>query len=251
MLQVVIYSLEYESGSRPYLDKVATYRTSTAPIDIIVEEDTIVVADLMKSISVLKYQKGEGGLQDSLTEVGRHFETAWATAVAQVDEHSYLQSDAEGNLVVLEQDINGVSEEDRRRLRVTSEMLLGEMVNKIRRIDVEPTADAVVIPRAFMATVEGSIYLFALIAPRAQDLLMRLQQNMTEYIQSPGHVPFNKYRAFKNSVRESDEPSRFVDGELIEKFLDCDTPTQERIVQGLGTSAEEIRLMVENLRRIH
>ncbi|GAM85060.1 hypothetical protein ANO11243_030630 [Dothideomycetidae sp. 11243] len=248
---IVMYSLEYESGSRAYLNKLATFRTATAPIDIVVSGHTIAVADLMKSMSVLQYSRGQGGLPDTLVEIGRHFETAWATAVAQVDDHTYLEADAEGNLVVLNQDVSGVSEEDRRRLRVTSEMLLGEMVNKIRRIDVQPTSGAVVIPRAFLATVEGSIYLFALIAPHAQDLLMRLQQNMAELVQSPGNVPFNKYRAFKNAVRESDEPSRFVDGELIERFLDCDAQIQERIVQGLGPSSEEVRLMVENLKRLH
>ncbi|KAF2152561.1 hypothetical protein K461DRAFT_321547 [Myriangium duriaei CBS 260.36] len=248
---IVMYSLEYESGSRAYLDKIASFRTSTAPIDIVVTDDTIAVADLMKSMSVLKYQKGQGGLPDSLVESGRHFETAWATAVAHVDENTYLEADAEGNLVVLNQDTSGVSEDDRRRLRVTSEMLLGEMVNRIRRIDVQPTPGALVIPRAFLATVEGAIYLFALIAPQAQDLLMRLQQNMAEYVQSPGNVPFNRYRAFKNSVRESEEPNRFVDGELIERFLDCDAETQDRIVQGLGPSVEDVRVMVENLKRLH
>lgn len=209
------------------------------------------MADLMKSLSILKYQIGQGGLPDRLIETGRHFETAWATAVAQIEEHTYLEADAEGNLVVLNQDPTGVSEDDRRRLRVTSEMLLGEMVNRIRRIDVQPTPGAVVIPRAFLATVEGSIYMFALIAPQAQDLLMRLQQNIAEHVKSPGAIPFNKYRAFKNSVRSADEPNRFVDGELIERFLDCDAEVQSRIAQGLGPSMEDIRLMVENLKRLH
>jgi len=39
---------------------------------------------------------------------------------------------------------------------VSSEMLLGEMVNRIRRIDVQTAADAVVAPRAFVGTVRSS-----------------------------------------------------------------------------------------------
>ena len=42
-------------------------------------------------------------------------------------------------------------------------MLLGEMVNRIRPINVTPTASAVVIPGAFLATVEGGVYLFAVL----------------------------------------------------------------------------------------
>lgn len=249
--QVIVYSLEYETASRPYLDKKASYRTSTAPIDITVTGDTIAIADLMKSVSLVQYKQGRAGMPDSLDEIARHYETTWATAVAQIDQNTYLESDAEGNLIVLSHEVASFSDDDRRRLRVTSEMLLGEMVNRIRRIDVQPTPGAIVIPRAFIATVEGSIHLFALISPSKQDLLMRLQENMAQMVQSPGNVPFNKYRAFKTAVREAEEPNRFVDGELIERFLDCDAELQETIVKGLGVDVEEVRGMVESLKRLH
>lgn len=138
---------------------------------------------------------------------------------------------------------------------MTSEMGLGEMVNRIRRIDVTPTANAVVIPRAFLATVEGSIYLFCLIAPGKQDLLIRLQNQLAEMVQSSGGVPFAKFRGFRNQVRDAGEegPARFVDGELIERFLDCPVEVQEAVVKDLPgeVGVEEIRGMIEGLRRIH
>ena len=80
---------------------------------------------------------------------------------------------------------------------------------------------------------------------------MRLQSNIAKYVHSPGNMPFNKYRAFKNEVREAEEPFRFVDGELVEKFLDCPLAMQEEIVEGLGVGIEEVRGMVEGLRRLH
>ena len=65
-------------------------------------------------------------------------------------------------------------------------------------------------------------------------------------------MPFNKYRAFKNAVRESEEPYRFVDGELIEGFLDLGSEVQEEVVGELGeVDVEEVRGMVEGLRRLH
>lgn len=173
--------------------------------------------------------------------------------MANVADNTYLQSDAEGNLIVLQHDINGFSEEDRRRLRVTSEILLGEMVNRIRRIDVTPTPGALAIPRAFLATTEGSIYLFALIAPGKQDLLMRMQTNMAALVKSPGHVEFNSFRGFRNQVRDegANGPMRFVDGGLIERFLDCGEDVQREIIKDLGIELEDARGMVESLRRIH
>ena len=54
----------------------------------------------MKRVSVVQYKRGEAGLPDTLTEIARHFQTTWGTAVAEVAENTYLESDAEGNLMV-------------------------------------------------------------------------------------------------------------------------------------------------------
>jgi len=252
--QVVVYNFSYETPSTPFLTKAASYRTSTAPIDISVDTSTsrIAISDLMKSVSIVQFTAGTTGKRDTLIEVARHFQTTWGTAVALVDANTYLQSDAEGNLMVLHQDVKGEEGhvEDQRRLAVTSELQLGEMVNRIRRIDVPVPDIATVVPRAFVATVEGSIYLFALIAKGKQDLLMRMQAVMARYVHSPGDVEFMKYRAFRNQVREEKEPFRFVDGELIERFLECGEELQQKIVDELGIGLEETRKMVEGLRRL-
>jgi DNA damage-binding protein 1 len=136
------------------LRSVASYRTSTAPIDLAVTNNLIAVADLMKSISVVEAAVIPGSeFTDRLKEVARHFQTVWTTAVADIAENTYLVSDAEGNLIVLRRNINGVTEDDRRRLEVTSEMLLGEMVNRIRPVNIPQTSSVVVTPKAFLGTV--------------------------------------------------------------------------------------------------
>ena len=106
--------------------------------------------------------------------------------------------------------------------------------------------------------MDGSIYLFGLITPPYRDLLMRLQANIADMVHSPGNVPFNSYRAYRSTVREAEEPYRFVDGELVELFLDQSESMQEEMCRGLvpGTSGEkvdieEIRALVEGLRRMH
>lgn len=50
-----------------------------------------------------------------------------------------------------------------------------------------------------------------------------------------------------------EEPQRFVDGELVERFLDLDSEVQEKAVEGLGEGigVEEIKELVEGLRRVH
>jgi DNA damage-binding protein 1 len=163
----VIYSYEGKD-----LKRLAAYRTSTAPIDLAVVDDTIAIADLMKSVSLVRYTPGKAGEADRLIEIARHYQIAWSTAVAPIDDNTFLEADAEGNLMVLHQNVNGVTADDRRRLEVTSEIQLGEMVNRIRRVNVHATDDTPVIPRALMATVRETreLHLQGLTFFRSTDL---------------------------------------------------------------------------------
>lgn len=83
------------------------------------------------------------------------------------------------------------------------------------------------------------------------DLLITLQSNLGNLVAAPGDMEFAKYRAFKNQVREEEEPMRFVDGELIERFLDCEEDVQKEAIAGLGVELEDVRSLVEGLRRLH
>ncbi|KAK1749837.1 DNA damage-binding protein 1 [Echria macrotheca] len=248
---VVISQFEETSAITGQLTKLASYRPSTYPVDIAVHGDMIAVADLTKSVSLVQYVPSIEGKPPQLIERARHYQSAWATAVCHVDVESWLEADADGNLVVLRRNVQGVTDEDKKRLELTSEMNLGEMVNKIREITVETSDTAMVLPKAFLGTVEGGIYMFGLVAPHAQDLLLRFQDKLAAVIKTAGGIEHRTYRAFRNAERESDRPYRFVDGELLERYLDQDEETQKEICQGLGPSIEDMRNTVEELRRMH
>lgn len=150
---VVMYQYTETTETAATLSKLASYRTSTCPISLDVTDNIITVGDMMKSISLVEYTAGKEGLPDKLSEVARHMDAIWTTSVVHIEEQSYLESDHYGNLLVLRRNINGVTLEDRKRLEMTSEMNLGEQVNKIVKIQVEPSIKAMVIPKAFLATV--------------------------------------------------------------------------------------------------
>lgn len=57
--------------------------------------------------------------------------------------------------MVLRQNVAGVTADDKRRLEIVGEIRLGEMVNRIRRVEVEESPNAVVVPKAFMGTVSA------------------------------------------------------------------------------------------------
>ena len=93
--------------------------------------------------------------------------------------------------------------------------------------------------------------MFGTVAPQAQDLMLNFQTRLASAIQTTGMIEFSTYRAFRNREREGDGPFRFLDGELLERFLDVDEATQEEICRGLGPSTEDMRNIVEDLRRVH
>lgn len=93
--------------------------------------------------------------------------------------------------------------------------------------------------------------MFGDISPQYQDLLMSFQTRLQDYIYTLGNIEFSRWRAFRNQAREGDAPFRFIDGETVERFLDLDEEKQTQVCEGLGPSVEDMRNIVEELRRLH
>ncbi|KIW12838.1 hypothetical protein PV08_08025 [Exophiala spinifera] len=315
---VVLYGLVPSSsrgGSLLELSKLATYRTSTNPLSLAVTPATqdapaqIAVADLMKSLSILQViPPNPDNFEYSLRETGRHFATLWSSATAVIAENEWVVADMEGNLITLRQgqglqDTEG--DNSRRRLEVTGEFRLGEVVNKIVPISstpapaqqqkgkansennnnngnnsngnsnsasasaaadtagldpkVTPRTGPLVTPRAFLATVEGAIYMLATINPAYVNVLLLLQSALAGRVQAPGYMPWTKFRAWKTEVAEKDEPFRVVDGEMVEQGLlalgdgELETVLREGglMEDNVQVSVEEARAWGDELRRLY
>jgi DNA damage-binding protein 1 len=89
-----------------------------------------------------------------------------------------------------------------------------------------------------------------------QNFLLTLQQNLASRVESAGNISFNEYRALKTKVRQSSEPLRIVDGELVERYLDLSEDVQRAAIQGIVLDGEQVtvdqtRTVIEGLRRLH
>lgn len=142
-----------ESSTSGTFNKLVSYRPSTFPVTIAVEGNIIAVGDMMKSISLVEYFPSQDGKPATLMEVARNFQSGWTTAVSHIEDHSWLEADAQGNLSVLRRNPDGPTLEDQRRMEMTSEFSLGEQVNCIRKMAVETSPNAMMIPKAFVGTV--------------------------------------------------------------------------------------------------
>ncbi|TQN67651.1 DNA damage-binding protein 1 [Colletotrichum shisoi] len=256
---VVVYEYAEESSTSGALRKLATFRPSTFPVDIDVNGNMIGIADLMQSMTLVEFVPAQDGNKAKLVERARHFQYIWATSVCHLEGHSWLEADAQGNLMVLRRNPDAPTEHDQKQMEVTSEFHLGEQVNKIRPLDITPNENDPIVPKAFLATVEGSLYVFADIKSEYQSLLLQFQERLADVVKTLGQaggdstsgLSFMAWRGFRNAKRAADGPFRFVDGELIERFLDLDEAKQEAVVQGLGPTVENMRNLVEELKRMH
>lgn len=249
---------------------------------------SIAVADLMKSLSILQVDSNDrhSSTGYGLVEVSRHFATLWSSATAAIMENEWVVADMEGNLITLRQvpDNSGPIRPSR-RLEVSGEFRLGEVVNKIVPFSSSPTQakeswaksandpeqikklareGPPVTPRAFLATIEGSIYMLGTINPPYLHVLLTLQTVLASRVQAPGYMPWHKFRAWKTEVAERDEPFRVVDGEMLEQALlqlgddDLEQCLREggllggegSAVQGEEVTVQDVRRWGEELRRL-
>ncbi|KAI5806768.1 mono-functional DNA-alkylating methyl methanesulfonate N-term-domain-containing protein [Peziza echinospora] len=291
---IAIYTYSHPtSPSSPKLINISSYRVQSEPIDLSVSENIIAVGDMMKGVSLLECSPTTG----LLSEVARNHTTQWTTAVCLLDPDTVLSSDAEGNILMQKWDHQsspsavGIKDE-KRKLQNVGEMRIAEMVNRFRKIDesyntpitsiakTHPDAAGVaaVTPRAYFATVEGSISILCTIDnPDHQNLLMKLQANLARYVKGVGDLEFMRFRAFESRERTGDEPFRIVDGDFLERFLELPEEVMVKVVsggepgehagedpeeeeggekkkgEGLGEEwgVEEVKAILEGLRGLH
>jgi hypothetical protein len=82
--------------------------------------------------------------------------------------------------------------------------------------------------------------------------LCALQNALKEVVKGVGGLDHSKWRSFRNR-RVSGRPSRnFIDGDLVEQYLDLKKEQMQRVVKIMGgkTTAEELGLIVEELSRV-
>ncbi|XP_068656195.1 DNA damage-binding protein 1a-like [Aristolochia californica] len=211
--------------------------------------DFIVVGDLMKSISLLMYKHEEGQIE----ERARDYNANWMSAVEILDDDIYLGAENSFNLFTVRKNSDGATDEERGRLEVVGEYHLGEFVNKFRHGSLVmrlPDSDVGQIPTVIFGTVNGVIGVIASLPHDQYVFLEKLQSNLVKVIKGVGGLSHEHWRSFNNEKKTSDARN-FLDGDLIESFLDLSRNRMEEISKSMGTSVEDLCKRVEEMTRLH
>ncbi|KAH9288236.1 hypothetical protein KI387_032353 [Taxus chinensis] len=200
--------------------------------------DFIVVGDLMKSISLLIYKHEEGAIE----ERARDYNANWMTAVEILDDDIYLGAENNFNLFTVRKNSDAATDEERGRLEVVGEYHLGEFVNRFRHGSLVmrlPDSDSAQISTVIFGTVNGVIGVIASLPQEQYLFLEKLQQSLVKVIKGVGGLLHEQWRSFSNE-RKTADAKNFLDGDLIESFLDLNRIRQEEVATLTGVPVEEL-----------
>ena len=213
-----------------------------------VRGDLIVVGDLMKSVSLLRYEPAES----AIVEIARDFNPNWMTAVDALDDDAYVGAENSFNLFTLLRNSDASTDEERSRLDVAGEFHLGEFVNRFRRgslVAKSRDAGEVEAECVLFGTVNGVLGVLASVDKDTFEFALNVQNAMNQVVQGVGGLSHEKWRSFHNEHQT--RPARgFVDGDAVERFLDLKKETAKKVAALAGVSAEEITRRVEALQRV-
>uniref|UniRef100_A0A8C5BL77 DNA damage-binding protein 1 n=1 Tax=Gadus morhua TaxID=8049 RepID=A0A8C5BL77_GADMO len=219
--------------------------------------DFILVGDLMRSVLLLAYKPMEGNFE----EIARDFNPNWMSAVEILDDDNFLGAENAFNLFVCQKDSAATTDEERQHLQEVGVFHLGEFVNVFSHGSLvlqnlgessTPTQGSVLF-----GTVNGMIGLVTSLSESWYSLLLDLQNRLNKVIKSVGKIEHSLYP----SHRKTEQATGFIDGDLIESFLDLGRTKMQEVVNTLQiddgsgmkreATVDEVIKIVEELTRIH
>jgi len=106
------------------------------------------------------------------------------------------------------------------------------------------------IPTLIFGSVNGVIGIIASL-PQAQfELLQKLQNALTSVIKGIGGFSHSDWRSFINE-RKCCEARNFLDGDLIECFLDLRRDKMQEVAAIMDMSVDDLTRRVEDMQRLH
>ncbi|XP_055903250.1 DNA damage-binding protein 1 [Eupeodes corollae] len=221
--------------------------------------DFILVGDLIRSMTLLQHKQMEG----IFVEIARDCDPKWMRAVEILDDDTFLGSETNGNLFVCQKDSAATTDEERQLLPEVARFHLGDIVNVFRHGSlVMQNVGERTTPNqgcVLYGTVNGGIGIVTQIPQDFYEFLHSLEERLTNTIKSVGKIDHSYYRSF-NTPQKNEPCEGFIDGDLIECFLDLSREKMKESVTGLETTinsqkkeadVDDVIKIVEDLTRIH
>nr|CAB3236585.1 DNA damage-binding protein 1 [Phallusia mammillata] len=236
-----------------------SYPTNILALYLKCKGDFVLVGDLMRSMNLLTYKHIEGNLD----EIARDYSPNWMTAVEIIDDDTFLGAENSSNLFVCQKDSAATTDEDRSRLQQTGLYHLGDFVNTFRHgsLVMQNVGESCTATQSTIlyGTSCGCIGVIATINEDLFNLLQSVQSRLSKVIRSVGNIEHASWRAFSTN-HETKPDKGFVDGDLVELFLDLPRDKMIETAKGVvikqdstkrDATEEDLIKIIEEISRIH
>jgi DNA damage-binding protein 1 len=176
------------------------------------------------------------------------------TEVEMLSDDTFIGAETNFNIFVCKRDSKATNEQERAILQQVGLYHLGDSVNVMRQgtlVVQHPSESSLEIKRATLfGTVDGVVGLILTIDEALFKKLERIQNSLTKMVKSIGKIDHSDWRAFKGH-KSSQAAIGFVDGDLIETFLDLTRAKMEQVARDTELPVEEVIRTIEELSRLH
>eukprot|EP00667_Euglena_gracilis_P000838 EG_transcript_838 len=210
--------------------------------------DFVIFGDIMRSLSVLMYKADVSALE----EIAFDFNPNMITASEVLGDDVYIGAENFYNLFTLAQNADTTNDDEHRMLNTLGQFHLGEFVNcfhkgsLVMRVtdqekDQAPNPYALKLsPHSLIyGTISGAVGVINPISEQLYNVLLAIQNAIAKVIQGVGGLQFNVWRSFHNE-RKTVAWKNFLDGDLIEAFLDLPRPKMEEVMRLLKVDMMDV-----------
>jgi len=242
-----ILSIKYtiNSDSTKTMKSDCVYKGHTIILQLASRGDFILVGDMMKSMSLL-VEKSDG----SIEQIARNPQPLWLRALSMISDDYFIGAEAAYNLVVVKKNSESTNELERELLDSVGHYHIGESVNFMKYCSLSShpaeSNDSTPIPTIVYCTLNGSLGVVASISKEDYDFFSRLQKGLNKVVHGIGGFSHEQWRAFHND-HHTIQSRNFIDGDLIETFMDLKREEMLQVVNGMNISVEETYKKIESL----
>ncbi|CAO3622733.1 unnamed protein product [Cunninghamella echinulata] len=272
----------------PQLTMTCSHQLPSITESISIYGDYILIGDMLASVVAIKYDTSKQ--PPVIEEIAADEVVREVTSLEAISDTLAIGAERDGHIFVVERIPNSTNDvnyninntntatisslsssanipiEDP-LLETVSEWNLGDLIQKFQfgslgNIDPDlksstPTAlSTSSSPTLLFATANGAIGIIADLTEERYKLLWHMQNNMIKIVKSIGGFKHTDWRSIATMERK-EESSNFIDGDLIESFLDLTPQQMQQVIDGhnngkrLDYSVEDLCKVVEELMSLH
>jgi DNA damage-binding protein 1 len=186
-------------------------------------------------------------------ERARDYNANRMSAVDILDNSTYLGAENSFNLFTVQRHGESATNVEQGRLEVVGGYHLGELVNRFRHgslVKRLPDSDMYKIPTVIFGTINGAIGVIASLPSEQYVFLEKLQLSLRKVIKGVGGLSHEQWRSV-NNWKKTVKARNFLDGDLIESFLDLNVSKMDEISKEMDVSVEELSKRVKELTMLH